>query len=167
MRSITIGLCGIVIVAMCGVAFGQRERENRGKAPTDKAAYFSITGLKSDFKKMADKNVSNSIGLMDGGHFSLNIVHRQGKEDPQWHQDEVDLYIIQEGTATMLTGGELLDPQPSGTNGDKRGSSIKGGVSQVVKPGDVVFIPPGVPHQGIFNDPKGVTYLNIHFPGRK
>lgn len=170
MRTLTLSLLAIVLlVAWAAVAFGQAQRAprmERGAAPTDKATFFSGSDLKADVRSQVAKAVSNSIGLMEGGHFSLNLVHRVGKEEPQWHQEEVDLYIIQEGTATIVTGGELVGPITTAPDGDKRGTAIRGGESRVVGPGDVVFIPPGVPHQGVFHDARGITYLNIHFPGR-
>ena len=42
-------------------------------------------------------------------------------------------------------------------------NAIRGGVERTVKAGDVVFIPPGVPHG--FRDAKTLSYLNIHFGG--
>jgi len=37
------------------------------------------------------------------------------------------------------------------------------GVERVIKPGDVIFIPPGVPHA--IRQTTGISYLNIHFGG--
>lgn len=42
--------------------------------------------------------------------------------------------------------------------------AIRGGVERVIKTGDLVCIPPGVPH-GI-KESKGITYLNIRFEAR-
>ena len=44
-------------------------------------------------------------------------------------------------------------------------SAIRGGVEREIKPGDLVFIPPGVPH-GI-KQSKSITYLNIRFEARE
>ena len=48
--------------------------------------------------------------------------------------------------ATLVTGGELIDPTqpPNGTS--VRGSGIRGGVSRRVTKGDVVIIPGHTPH---------------------
>jgi mannose-6-phosphate isomerase-like protein (cupin superfamily) len=50
-----------------------------------------------------------------------------------------------------VTGGAIVN------------NAIRGGVERVIKPGDVVFIPPGVPH--MIREATGISYLNIHFGG--
>ena len=48
----------------------------------------------------------------------------------------------------LMTDGQLINPKPAGgTEGDIDGSGIRNGNARVVKAGDVVFIPAGVPHQ--------------------
>ena len=71
------------------------------------------------------------------------------------HAKSVDLWIVQAGTATAITGGELLDKKKSANaaSDDVAGSSIRGGIEQPLKPGDIIFVPPGVPHG--FKDLKG------------
>ena len=96
--------------------------------------------------------------------YSLNLLHRTA-EAATVHGEVVDLYIVQEGSATLETGGTLLDPKPTNRPtqpGDQRGSGIRGGTKRVIKKGDVVFIPPGVPHRFTEGD---IWYLNVHFPG--
>jgi hypothetical protein len=61
----------------------------------------------------------------------------------------------------VATGGTLIEPKPGAAAGEFSGSGIRGGVERVIKTGDLVFIPPGVPH-GI-RESKGITYLNIRF----
>jgi mannose-6-phosphate isomerase-like protein (cupin superfamily) len=64
------------------------------------------------------------------------------------HGKKADLYLIRSGEATLTTDGELIDAKAGGgTEGDMDGSGIRNGRSRVVKAGDTVFIPPGVPHQ--------------------
>jgi|SRR5476649_644396 len=126
--------------------------------PTDSARVFSLSDLQSKIK-------GDQAGRLLEGHelFSLNLLHRT-VEPTTVHGDLVDLYIVQEGSATLETGGTILDPKPAGRAGDLTGSGIRGGKSQVVKKGDVVFIPPGVAHRFTGGD---IWYLNAHFPGKK
>jgi uncharacterized RmlC-like cupin family protein len=56
-----------------------------------------------------------------------------------------------EGTATLVTGGTLVDEKSAGVSPNTRrpnfnGSRIQGGASRRMVPGDVVIIPGNVPH---------------------
>jgi len=172
MRSRTVAIVGVAALTLAGlsgaVVLGQgggSQRIVHAKVEPGKGFYFTREQVMQDVKMLTDGKRSQSLTVLQGGHYSINIVHRRGDERPQWHKEDTDFYIIQEGTATIITGGELVGPFDEASDGDMRGTAIKGGVSRVVKPGDLVFIPPGVPHQGVFDDPEGVTYINVHWPG--
>ena len=63
-----------------------------------------------------------------------------------------------EGGAYSLNTRRIVGSEPAQVH-----KSIRGGVERVVKPGDVVFIPPGVPHW--ISNTTDISYLNIHFGG--
>ena len=72
-------------------------------------------------------------------------------------QDVTEVYYILEGTGMYTTGGSMPDPK-------NRTAGIKGGVTNDIKPGDVIIIPPGTAHW--FSKINGhVTYLEARFPG--
>ena len=72
-------------------------------------------------------------------------------------QDVTEVYYILEGTGAYTTGGSIPDPK-------NRTAGIKGGVTNDIKPGDVIVIPPGTAHW--FSKINGhVTYLEARFPG--
>lgn len=161
MRLLTILLSTGVTVALGGVvAVGQNTLSpgTNNKPPTDSVKVFALADLQATIK-------GNQTGrLLEGQElFSLNLLHRTG-EPPTVHGDVVDLYIVQEGSATLESGGTILNPKPSNRPGDQTGTGISGGKTQVIKKGDVVFIPPGVPHRFTGGD---IWYLNVHFPGKK
>ena len=89
--------------------------------------------------------------MIEGGSYSLNARYLTGTEPAQIHKSIIELYFIKEGTATLVTGGKIVE------------KVIQGGVERAVKAGDTVFIPPGVPHG--FKNATGISYLNIHFGG--
>jgi mannose-6-phosphate isomerase-like protein (cupin superfamily) len=95
----------------------------------------------------------------DGG-FAMMISHRTASDQVEVHLTTADIMVVQSGTATLVTGGEVVDPVQKGPN-EMGGTAIKGGVSRVLQVGDVVEIPPGVPHQ-YFIEPGGqITYLLV------
>ena len=73
-------------------------------------------------------------------------------------QDVTEVYYILEGTGSYTTGGSVPDPK-------NRTAGITGGVTNDIKPGDVIVIPPGTAHW--FSRINGhVTYLEARFPGK-
>ncbi len=68
------------------------------------------------------------------------------------HETKVsEIYYMLEGTATLVTGGTMVDRKDAGLSPNTklpnyRGSRIEGGVTRRVGPGDVVIIPGRVPH---------------------
>jgi hypothetical protein len=74
--------------------------------------------------------------------------------------------VIQDGEGTFMSGGELVEGKAQGEDqGDMRGASIRGGVSRVLKPGDVMFVLSGVPH-GFVETKDHVTFIMVRFDTR-
>jgi mannose-6-phosphate isomerase-like protein (cupin superfamily) len=71
------------------------------------------------------------------------------------HEQDTDIFYVTEGTATFVTGGTPVDPQPSAT-GEIRAKEMTGGTVHHLTKGDVIVIPNGVPHQ--FTEVSG-TFL--------
>ena len=96
----------------------------------------------------------------DFGDHVLMISHREVNGRAELHQVKADVIVIQTGTATLVTGGEVIDPAPTGPN-EIQGSGIKGGVKHEVGPGDIIEIPAGVPHQFFLAPGTQITYLIV------
>lgn len=152
-----ISLSGTVLLVLCAVvAFAQTGGGRGGgplirqQAPADKALDFQLATLQAEFADMkAQKRITTR--LLEGGTYSLNARHLSGAEAPQVHKSIIEFYFVQDGTGTLVTGGSIVD------------KAVRGGVERAVKAGDVVFIPPGVPHW--FRNAQALSYLNIHFGG--
>ena len=64
----------------------------------------------------------------------------------EYHERFVDVMHVVEGRATVLTGGELVDPREVAA-GELRAAAVAGGTTHELQEGDVLAIPSGVPHQ--------------------
>jgi hypothetical protein len=167
MRLIRFVLYGGVAVTFCGVvAFGQRQVDRPfvpgedNVPPTTDVRIFKSANIQSSIQ-------GEKLGrLLEGKDlFSLNLLHRKG-EEPTIHGSVVDLYFVQKGKAVLEHGGTAVDAKPSGGRvGDMRAASIKGGTRTVVEAGDIVFIPPGIPHRFVAGE-SDIVYFNVHFPGK-
>lgn len=104
-------------------------------------------------RQAANKTTSASEYLSDLGNYKLEILRRDGSGGGETHQNWTDVFLVQDGEATILYGGTLENPTDAG-NGEIRGTRHIGGESQKVFAGDVLVIPPGVPHQTIVEPGK-------------
>ena len=66
-----------------------------------------------------------------------------------------DVLVVTEGSATLITGGALVDPHTE-SGGESKGTSILNGVTQTVSVGDIIHVPAGMPHQLLIA--KGVLF---------
>lgn len=72
--------------------------------------------------------------------------------DANLHETSVtEIYYMLEGTGTLVTGGRLVNDRSAGTSPNtgtpnRRGTSIDGGISRKVGPGDIIVIPGRLPH---------------------
>ena len=98
-----------------------------------------------------------------------NITKRMSLyDDAEQHQGVSDIYVVVAGGATMVAGGEIEDrqyrptegPNPVLLLGEFVGQPIVGGRTYKLKPGDMVNIPPDLPHQ-LQPDPGGITYMLV------
>ena len=133
-------------------------RPSAPKAPMDRVMVVSAEDM---------AQVARVKRIFDGGAFSANEINRK-TGDPETalvHKFTSEVYVIQEGGATLLSGGKLKEPI-TGPPDQQAGKGIEGGTTQEVKAGDVVFIPAGVPHVFSAYAPS-IKYLNIRFQDSK
>jgi mannose-6-phosphate isomerase-like protein (cupin superfamily) len=104
-----------------------------------------------------------SVGIThkdDYGSHILSISHREENGRAEVHQTKADVMVIQSGEATFVYGGDVIDPKSTAPN-EIQGSGIKGGTTITVRPGDVIHIPVGVPHQFFLAPGKQITYFLV------
>jgi mannose-6-phosphate isomerase-like protein (cupin superfamily) len=95
---------------------------------------------------------------------SALLVHREGDGPPEWHETQADIFFVQYGTATLLVGGTLLNGETVSPH-EKRNGTIQGGVRRRLAAGDVVRIPPRIPHQVLLEGAHEFNYFVIKIKG--
>jgi glc operon protein GlcG len=116
-------------------AFAMELRTN-GRA--NGAAYFSSAALREKFEEGGL--------LLDTDGFKLDAGRRVAPGEVEYHERFVDIMHVVEGRATVVTGGELVEPREV-ASGELRAASVEGGTTHKLGEGDVLAIPSGVPHQ--------------------
>jgi len=164
-----IAIAAMAAVAVISVGWSAHARGAQGAnaqpaappAPTNKAAYFDSKDIHDIWKDEEARQVINKR-VAEGGSHSINIRIVLPTNAPLVHALSADTWVVMEGSATAVTGGELMEPRKNPNSDDMSGSSIKGGVEQPLKAGDILYVPPGVPHG--FKDIKGFRAYLIRYP---
>ncbi|MCG8351790.1 MAG: heme-binding protein [Chloroflexales bacterium] len=84
--------------------------------------------------------------MVETGSYIVDAGRREVGGQAEMHAIVTDIMHIQEGTATMLAGGALVDSREIAP-GDFRAPAIEGGTLFQLSQGDVFIAPNGVPHQ--------------------
>jgi uncharacterized protein GlcG (DUF336 family) len=102
------------------------------------AAFFSSRRVKEKFKRGGL--------LLDDQRYKIDAGRRVKPGDVEYHERVTDVMHVVEGSATVVTGGQMVRPRKVGA-GELRAKSVRGGKRQKLSEGDVLAIPSGVPHQ--------------------
>ena len=84
--------------------------------------------------------------LADFPQDTFMLSRRQADGIVEWHENQADVFFVQSGSATLLLGGTLVGGEVTEPH-EKRNGTIQGGIKRKLSAGDVVRIPPQVPHQ--------------------
>ena len=97
------------------------------------------------------------------GDHAITIAARTKSGGPEVHEQWTDVILVTGGQATMVIGGTVVDEVAAegGAPGEKRGSNISGGTTQVVKKGDIINIPAGTPHWIKITPGDEFSYVNV------
>lgn len=94
--------------------------------------------------------------VSDHENYYIEYVTRVADGEVEVHPHWIDYMSVQSGEAVLTTGGTVTGGRDTGA-GEMRGGTQAGGTTTVLKPGDYVAVPAGLPH---VMTPKGkITYL--------
>jgi mannose-6-phosphate isomerase-like protein (cupin superfamily) len=96
---------------------------------------------------------------------SALIVRRDSSGEVERHKSMNDIMVARSGTIRILVGGAIEGGRET-TPGEWRGGRIVGGTERKLNPGDMLWIPAGVPHQMILPKRASFTYIAIKVPSR-
>jgi mannose-6-phosphate isomerase-like protein (cupin superfamily) len=96
--------------------------------------------------------------FLETPEYRVGMARREGPGDAEVHDIDTDIFYVFEGTATLVSGGEMVEPRTVGPN-EHRASSTRGGEARTVAKGDIIVIPRGVPHW--FNDVSVAPFIYL------
>jgi mannose-6-phosphate isomerase-like protein (cupin superfamily) len=149
------------VVALVTLIAAGRAAAQTSTSPAQVAAPPALDVTAADVKAFIDAlpkdRVSDlPIRVSDVGGYKVGVYGvfrpKTMPGDANLHDTTVsEIYVILEGTGTLVTGGSLVNPRsvgasPNTNRQNMRGSGIAGGVTRKVGPGDTIVIPGRLPH---------------------
>jgi len=151
--------CGLAGAGVALLAQGAMKPGHDRVPPfREPSPYMSAADIQAALGQLDPKLVaSRTGGAIDFAKDKAVGVVRRRMKGPQYaitHTRTVEYIIVIKGTATLVTGGQLIpptidtDPYPnSNPNATIRSEvGVKGGLARKIGPGDVIVNLPGTPH---------------------
>ena len=136
--------CGVIIaVTSPGIAQSPAPDKNSGV----QVMHFDAAKVNASFEKG-----SPLVPGTEDGHYQILTARRDKAGQSEVHAKFTDVIYVVEGTATFVTGGEVVDGKTTAPD-EIRGESIKGGTPRKLAKGDVIIVPNNIPHQFVEVNP--------------
>lgn len=110
----------------------------------------SVTYIESE--KVAASFAKGAVLVGDDEHmmhaarnYMVHASHRDKAGVVEIHEFDTDIVYVLKGSATLITGGAPVGTKTIAPH-ELRASTVNGGETRMLVPGDVVIIPNGVPH---------------------
>lgn len=150
---IPISVDGQVIgaVGVSGAASAKQDEElaiagakalTSSSASTTAATNSAITYFDKDKVAAA---FAKGIPLIEVNNYKVHASRREAPGMAEIHNLDTDIIYVLEGSATLVTGGTVVDGKTTALN-EIRGKEISGGDTRKLIKGDVMIVPAGTPH---------------------
>jgi len=161
MRVIAMSLA---LLWMAGAAHAQQAQQPpRDMTPKTYTSASDVTALIAKAKserKEGQANVTEKILML--APYGANLEYRASIGPAAIHEHDAEMMYVIDGSATMVTGGKLVDEKRTNA-ANLSGTAIEGGASQHVSKGDFMFVPENTAHW--FSAIDGVLVLmTLHVP---
>jgi len=100
--------------------------------------------------------------ILELGSYDGHLEYRASVGNAAVHEHEAELFYVIDGSATLTTGGKLVNEKRTDA-ANLNGSAIEGGTPRAIAKGDWVLVPENTPHW--FSPIHGVLVLfSMHVP---
>ena len=98
-----------------------------------------------DKEKVAESFAKGAVLFNGNDKYMVHTSRRDKAGVAEVHTQDADIIYVQEGSATFVTDGTVVDPKPIAPD-EIRGKEITGGETRTIAKGDVIIVPAGTPH---------------------
>jgi mannose-6-phosphate isomerase-like protein (cupin superfamily) len=93
--------------------------------------------------------------------YTASLEYRAAVGPAAVHETEAEMFYVIDGSATLVTGGKLVNEKRNGAN--LTGTAIEGGSQRPVAKGDFIIVPENTPHW--FSTINGtIVLMSFHAP---
>lgn len=160
MRIVT-NLVAITVLGLASMAVSAQTRQPSAPAGPFVVKTKQQISTITDLLKKQDGNKQEDIVAAAGKQMRVAVFHDEKRENDLFevHDHSDDIYYVLEGTATLLLGGNLVEPNEI-SPGEWRAKTANGTQKVEMKKGDVVMVPRGTVHQRTVTG-KGLSMILI------
>jgi mannose-6-phosphate isomerase-like protein (cupin superfamily) len=165
MRNMIVGLALILVaaVALAKQPAPQAAPQSSAKPTQTFTSAADLTALiakaKSERKEGQPLVVEPMLEL---GSYDGHLEYRASVGNAAVHETEAELFYVIDGSATLTTGGKLVNEKRTDA-ANLNGSGIEGGTPRNIAKGDYIIVPANTPHW--FSPINGVLILfSMHVP---
>ena len=158
---------GFAVTLVAAVALAKQPAPPAPQSPAPKMKTFTsaadATALvaKSKSERKDQPNVTQP--MLELGGYNGHMEYRASVGNAAVHENEAELFYVIDGSATLVTGGKLVDEKRTDAT-NLAGSAIEGGTPRNIAKGDWILVPEKTPHW--FSPINGVLVLfSMHVPG--
>ena len=119
-----------------------------------------LKGLSKSLSPKINDQKTATEQFMTVGNYLFMAAHREASGQAEYHATQADIFVVESGEATLTYGGSLVDGKTTQPN-EMRADAIRGGQDKKLGPGDIITIPPKMPHQLKLAPGKEFTYFVV------
>jgi mannose-6-phosphate isomerase-like protein (cupin superfamily) len=148
-------LSAAVVAIIMGLGFGVA----LSMEPPPDPAWGRLFHSHADIARVLDAAIAQRTDpavatIGNTNEYLIHEVRREKDGAPAIHPGWTELHFILDGSATLVIGGKINPRIPTGPG------SVEGGMSQQVKKGDAIVVPPNTVH-AYYHINGAVTYLEV------
>src|SRR5262245_57566298 len=137
---------GVLLLLIAAAAVAQQPAAPAAQATKTFTSAADITAMMAKAKAERKPDQANyAQRILQLAPYNVNLEYRAIVGPAAVHETEAEMFYVVDGSATLVTGGKLVNqtrPNPTNLAGD----SIEGGQTQKIAKGDFMIVPEGVPH---------------------
>lgn len=157
----TIGI-PITLTLLAAMAMAQQPAPPPAQAVKTYTSAADITTLIAKAKSERTSNQPTvTENILRVPPYNASLEYRASVGPAAVHEKEAEFFYVIDGSATMVTGGKLVDEKRNGDN--LTGTAIEGGSPRNVAKGDFIVVPENTAHW--FSNINGTLVLmSLHVP---